>query len=180
MPPFSKPGLDAWWDNVRVRHSAGLGYHRRMRKLALALLIMFALPTAARADFGIGLFLGEPTGLDVKIGVGPRSGLDIVVGAVSFRENRGRDTDYAHLTYLLTPFVGRGRSFLVPLRLGIGGAAIAVVDDNAHFAVRAPFELGLRFRRTPLEIYGEIAVKYTFDVADNTDVDGGIGLRFYF
>jgi hypothetical protein len=152
-----------------------------MRKLSLALLIMFALPSAARADFGIGFFLGEPTGLDVKIGLTPKSGLDIVVGALSYRENRGRDTDYAHLTYLLTPFVGRGRSFLVPLRLGIGGAAIAVVDDDPHFAVRAPFELGLRFRRTPLEIYGEIAIKYTFDVpGDNTDVDGGIGLRFYF
>jgi hypothetical protein len=154
-----------------------------MRKLALALLVMFALPTAARADFGIGLFLGEPTGLDVKIGIGPKSGLDIVVGEVSYRENRGRDVDYGHLTYLLTPFIGHGRSFVVPLRLGIGGAVMGVVDDDTDtkFAVRAPFELGLRFRSVALEIYGEIAVKYTFDVpGDNTDIDGGIGLRFYF
>jgi hypothetical protein len=42
----------------------------------------------------------------------------------------------------------------------------------------------LRFRRTPVEIYGEIALKLTFIDEDNdhrtVDLDGGIGIRFYF
>src|SRR5258707_1349361 len=78
-----------------------------------------AASTTARADIGLGLFVGEPLGLDLKLGIGPRSGLDIVLGASSYR--RGR-TDYAHVTYLLTPFVGHGDSVLIPLRLGVGGA----------------------------------------------------------
>jgi hypothetical protein len=151
-----------------------------MRKLAVSLLLLFTLTSTARAEaVGIGLFLGEPSGLDIKVGLGPKSSLDVVIGASTYRDGR---TDYLHLTYLLTPFVARGRSVLVPFRIGIGGAAIGVVDDNAHFAVRVPLEIGFRFRRTPIEIYGEVAVKGVFVEEDfiDFDVDGGIGIRFYF
>ena len=151
-----------------------------MRKLTLALLLVLALSSNARAEaIGIGLFLGEPSGLDLKVGLGAKSSIDIVIGQTSFRDNR---TDYLHITYLLTPFVARGRSVLVPFRIGIGAAAIGVVDDNAHAAVRMPLEIGFRFRRTPLEIYGEVAIKGVFVEEDfiRFDVDGGIGVRFYF
>jgi len=151
-----------------------------MRKLALALLVLFALRAPARAEaIGIGLFLGEPSGLDLKIGLSAKSSVDVVIGQTSFRDNR---TDYLHVTWLLTFFVGRGRSVLIPLRIGLGAAAIGVVDDNAHMAVRLPFELGFRFRSVPLEIYGEVAVKGVFVEEDfiRFDADGGIGIRFYF
>jgi hypothetical protein len=153
-----------------------------MRKLVLALLVVFVLPTAARADFGIGFFLGEPIGLDLKIGLTRKSGLDLLVGAVSYDRDRGRDVSYGHVTYLLTPFVGHGRSFLVPLRLGIG-AAVIDVENDVVFGVRAPFEVGLRFRSVPLEIYGELALIYVFldnGRDDDLDIQGGVGLRFYF
>ncbi len=150
-----------------------------MRKLAIAVLFVL-VPAVARAEsIGIGLFVGEPTGFDLKVGLGRRSALDIVIGATSVRGGR---TDYAHLTYLVTPFVARGGSVLVPFRLGIGVATLAVVDGNAHVAVRAPLEIGFRFRRTPLELYGEIAYKLVFVEEDFVadDLDGGIGLRVYF
>lgn len=151
-----------------------------MRTLMLAMLVLIGLHAPARAEaIGIGLFLGEPSGLDIKVGLSAKSSVDIVIGQSTYKEGR---TDYAHITWLLTPFVARGRSVLVPFRIGIGAAAIGVVDDNAHAAVRVPFELGFRFRRTPLEVYGEIAIKGVFVEEDfiDFDVDGGIGIRFYF
>jgi hypothetical protein len=151
-----------------------------MRKLVLALVLVAAFESTSRAEsVGIGLFLGEPSGLDLKVGLSAKSSIDIVIGQTSFRENR---TDYLHITWLLTPFVARGRSVLVPFRIGIGAAAIGVVDDNAHAAVRVPLEIGFRFRRTPIEIYGEVAIKGVFVEEDfiKFDVDGGIGIRFYF
>lgn len=148
--------------------------------IAIAALVM--MTSSARAEtLGIGLFLGEPTGLDLKVNLARRSALDIVVGQSSYKEGR---TDYFHLTYLLTPFVARGRSVLVPLRIGIGGAVFGVVDDNAAAAIRMPLELGIRFRSVPFEIYGEIALLGIFhdndDEVIDVDVDGGIGFRFYF
>jgi len=148
-----------------------------MRKLIIVFLVAFAAPTTARADIGLGIFVGEPFGVDLKLGMGARSGLDILLGASSYR--RGR-TDYGHVTYLVTPFIGHGDSVLVPLRLGIGGAVYALVDGDAFFSIRAPFEVGLRFRRTPLEIYAEIALQILFINDPDLDLQGGVGLRFFF
>jgi hypothetical protein len=152
-----------------------------MRKLLPATLVVLGIvvarPAPAHADFGLGLFLGEPTGLDLKIGIGNRSALDIVLGYTTFDSGRG---GYGHLTYLVTPVVGQGRSVLVPLRLGVG-AALFGSSDNLDVAIRAPLEVALRLRRTPLEFYGEIALALVlFDGDVELDIQGGLGFRLYF
>lgn len=142
--------------------------------IAAALVLTAAAP--ARAELAFGLFLGEPTGLDLEIGLDHRSALDIVIGETSFRDGR---SGYGHLTYLLTPIVARGSSVDVPIRLGIG-AALYGPSGDLGLAARAPFELGLRFRSAPLELYGEIAlaVEVIGPGADPVlDVQGGVGLR---
>jgi hypothetical protein len=129
-----------------------------MRKIVLAIVFVFALASQAkpaRADFGLGLFLGEPTGLDVKIGIGSRSGLDIVLGFDTFRTRGG----YGHLTYLLTPIVGHGDAVIVPMRLGIGAALSEPATTSTSWC--ACRSIALRLRRTPLEFYGEIAPALT-------------------
>src|SRR3954462_3301311 len=101
-----------------------------MRKLLIIATLAFAFASlrsesTARADVGIGAFVGEPTGLDVKLGLAQRSSLDIVLGWYSSWYHDNRDFTrgaYGHVTYLLTPVVGQGRSVVVPLRIGIGGA----------------------------------------------------------
>jgi hypothetical protein len=157
-----------------------------IRKLVIIAALVCATKSTARAEVGVGIFLGQPTGLDVKLDLTQRSALDFVVGWYTHYNDIDRGA-YAHVTYLVTPLVTTGRSVIVPLRLGIGAAIFDDVgrfNDDLHVAARVPFELGLRFRRTPLEIYFEIALKLTFvDPGPNhpvLDVDGGIGLRFYF
>ena len=152
-----------------------------LRKATFLLAFLLAVP-AARADVGLGLFLGEPTGIDLKIGTGPRSGLDILAGYHEiYRDNYGGD--YAHVTYVLTPAVGHGRSVIVPFRIGFG---VALLDDgrrfgdNLHVGVRAPLEIGLRFRSVPLEIYGELSALLVFQDSPFLDLDGGVGFRIYF
>jgi len=148
----------------------------------LVVLGLVAAPTAARADIGIGLFVGQPTGLDIKVGLAARSALDIVLGLRTFDDDSG---GYGHLTYLVTPFAARGRSVIVPFRLGIGVALFEGFGDDLAIAARAPFEVGFVFSRTPLELYLELALKVTFingndDDDVDADLDGGLGLRIYF
>ena len=158
-----------------------------IRKIAVFVLFLAMTGGAARADVGLGIFLGQPTGFDAKIGIDNRSGIDLLLGWDTYQDSG--HSDYAHVTYLLTPFVGRGRSVLVPFRIGLG---LAVYDayyyrnqfgDGLNAAVRLPIELGLRFRSVPLEIYGELALRVNFVRADDryhrSYLDGGIGIRFY-
>jgi hypothetical protein len=148
--------------------------------IALSLL---GLAAPAQADpqngIGIGLFVGQPTGLDLKIGLQRLSALDIVLGAADYDNGRGR-LSYGHLTYLVRIAMGRGESVSVPVRLGIGGAIIGATENDAVFAARVPLQIGLRFRQTPLEIYGEVAFMLYFVDPIETGVDGGVGIRVYF
>ena len=158
-------------------------YARRMRKLLLTTcvfgIVFTARPSQARADFGLGLFLGEPTGLDLKFGMGNRNALDIVLGYTTFDDAR---TGYGHVTYLVTPLVAQGSSVLVPLRLGVG-AALYGPSGDIGFAIRAPLEVAIRLRTTPLEFYGELALALELVGVrsdPNLDVQGGLGFRVYF
>ncbi len=158
-----------------------------MRKLVIAAALVVAVHASpARAEVGLGAFVGEPTGLDVNIGLDHRSSLDLLLGWYSDWPHNVDGGAYGHVTYLLTPVVGQGRSVRVPLRLGIGGAVYDTggrFTDDLHLAARFPLQIGLMFRSTPLEIYFEVALKVTVwqDVHDHptVDLDGGVGLRFY-
>lgn len=151
---------------------------------AIVVAVMLCGVATAHADrgIGVGVFVGEPLGLDIKVGLQGRSNLDIVLGWTTYRD--GRDA-YGHVTYLATLGIAHGRAVTVPLRLGIGGA---IYDDGSfndlNLAVRAPLQIGLMFTSAPIELYGEVALKLTLVDANNNnddvDLDGGIGLRVYF
>src|SRR5882724_11968716 len=101
-----------------------------MRKLLLT-TVVFGLGVAgrtsqARADVGLGFFLGEPTGLDLKVGLDPRSGLDLLFGIDTFHDNHDF---YGHVSYLVTPLIAEGTSVSAPFRLGIGAELVGPSGD---------------------------------------------------
>ena len=79
------------------------GDHRCIRRPwfaspLLVVAVLAAVSREARADvIGIGLFVGEPAGLDIKVDFKPRSSLESVIGWTTFRDGRTND---GHLTYL--------------------------------------------------------------------------------
>jgi hypothetical protein len=151
---------------------------------AVAAALTFA-PRPARAEFGVGLFIGDPVGLTLKADLQRRTALEVLIGERGYNDRRW-NSYYGHVTFLLTPFAARGRSVIVPFRLGIGGAIYDEGNDfgDANLAVRAPFQVAFRFRRVPLELYFELSLLLTFidsnDNEDLVDLDGGLGLRVYF
>ncbi len=138
-------------------------------------------PSSAAAGVGIGLFVGEPTGVTIKADLQRRTALEVLVGGTSWRDGRGT---YGHVTFLASPFVARGQSVLIPFRIGFGGALYEGGDDLG-LAARVPFQLAFQFRSNPLELYLELSLRLVIfdgpgDGAGNLDGDGGGGLRFYF
>ena len=150
---------------------------------ALVAAVIVAGPGDAKADIGVGLFVGEPLGLTFKADLQRRTALEVLIGQSTYRDGR---SGYGHVTFLVTPFAARGRSVIVPFRLGIGGAVYdegGDFGDDVNLAARFPFQVAFRFR-APVELYFEISLLLELlDANDNNDlldVDGGIGFRFYF
>lgn len=159
-----------------------------MRKLILASTVLVVLgvvaaPRASHAGVGIGMFLGEPLGITIKADLKKRTSIELLFGVDDYDEDRGRD-GYVHVTFLAAPFVARGDSVMVPLRIGMG---VAVYDDGpgdwgdeVDVAARVPLQLAFQFKNTPLELYLELALRLELINDLHPEPDGGLGVRFYF
>ena len=159
---------------------------RRFAWAFLAGAAVAAAPAPARADggpFGLGIILGEPTGLSAKLFL---SGQHAVDGALSY--SLVDSALYLHADYLLhfSGWILRAGSthHLLPY-LGIGGE-IAVRGDHEHhtggggIGVRVPFGLAWIPGHLPIDIFLEIAPGLFLLPATDPDLDAGLGLRYFF
>jgi hypothetical protein len=143
----------------------------------LILVAAFFLSSSAAqgSGFGLGIILGEPTGLSLKNWLGNRTALDFAV-AWSFANN---DSLHLHADYLVHDFnifkVKKGKLLLY---YGIGGRV--KTEKKSKVGVRIPIGISYIFEKAPLDIFFELAP--LFDLVPKTDfgITGGIGIRYYF
>ncbi|MHB9154348.1 MAG: hypothetical protein ACYC5N_01490 [Endomicrobiales bacterium] len=124
----------------------------------------------AGRGIGLGIVLGDPTGIDAKLWISRVNAIDAMLGF--------GDENF-HVDYLWHKFglfnVRRGR---LPLYYGIG-AAMHFSRDTA-LGVRVPVGISYLFPRDPVDIFFEIApVVYLVTKADLA-ITAGIGVRFFF
>jgi hypothetical protein len=142
----------------------------------LALIILISSILAAQDEgFGLGLLLGEPTGVSFKNWLGHNTAF--AGGAAWSFEHRG--SLHFHMDYLLHNFdvieVKKGR---MALYYGIGGRIRTRTETRV--GVRIPIGLNYFFEKAPIDIFMEIAP--LLDLTPKTEfyVSGGIGARYYF
>jgi hypothetical protein len=174
-----------------------------MKKL-IALLGMSVLTLGVasaqnqRESFGLGIILGNPSGLSAKIPVGGDNSINAIFGYNSYRNNWGDcnppgpgnncyddgsvfiGADYIFYNYNLIR-VSRGR---LPLYYGPGLNAsfwdAPAGEDGVRVGIRIAVGLEYQFATAPFDIFFEIAPG--INVVPNTDgyVMAGIGTRFFF
>jgi hypothetical protein len=176
-------------------------------RIALALSIVLALTRAAMADddakgepgrpadkgaFGIGIILGEPTGISAKLYLRDDRAVDFAAGAAFAAGGL-----QLHSDYLFHPWILQDRdSFVLPVYLGPGARMIEYEsgsDAPAHFAIgiRAVAGLLFDFKNVPLDVFLEVAIvgqydflNATLETAGNSHwglaFNGGAGVRYYF
>ncbi len=164
-----------------------------MRRMLLVLPFLLA-PALARADhpFGFGLMLGAPTGLSAKLYLSQPMALAFGLGyEPCCRYYHGL---HIHTDMLWHPaIITRQPSFVMPFYLGVGvrllehSNAPYPYDDHWHIGVRVPFGILMDFPQVQLDVFLEIAVVidlfYTGsypDDHDRADLNGAIGVRYYF
>ena len=143
--------------------------------------------------FGLGVALGDPTGIVAKLWLSSTNALDFGFGFQRYGLNRcdavGRNCDYAYrdysfnVDYLWQSNLVKGQAQL-DWHVGVGGRLYFVGDNryehDVDMAVRAPIGLDLMFRNPGfLEIYLEVAPALYLIPLD-LGLEGGLGVRFYF
>ena len=101
----------------------------------------------------------------------------------------GRDGLQIHVDHLWHPVtLASTEDFELPLYVGIGGRVFDFDDDNDRdglaLGLRAPIGLSLDLNRTPIDIFFELALVadlfVDYDDKYGVDVNGALGLRYYF
>ncbi len=157
-----------------------------MKRIAViaALAMLTGASGAARAQsqgFGLGVIVGEPTGLSAKLWQTRSTALDFGA-AWSFVNDAAF---HLHMDILVHRFdvvrVERGK---LPLYYGVGGrvkfSENARGNQDAHVGIRFPVGLDYLPAREPLDIFFEIVP--ILDVAPETDVslNASLGFRYWF
>ena len=167
-------------------------------RIAFAITLLLALARVAFADdqpaagdgtrgdkgtFGIGVVLGEPTGISAKLYLRDDRAIDVGVGE-AFAAS-GLDV---HGDYLFHPWILQNRdTFVLPVYLGPGLRFIDYAggaDGPSHVALglRAVVGILFDFKSVPLDVFLEVAGIGQYDFKTSFGIGGsaGAGVRYYF
>lgn len=150
-----------------------------MKKLAMIFTLVAVLfPCAATAkdnEFGLGIILGEPTGISLKKWIGSTTAID---GAIAWSFGNG-GSFHLHADYLFHNFslfdVERGK---LPLYYGIGIRIKA--KKKSKLGVRIPIGICYIFEKTPLDVFLELGPLLDLAPSVRFGFTGSIGARYYF
>ncbi len=153
------------------------------RITTIVLFLVLAATATVRAQMGIGVILGEPTGLSMKLSAGSASSFD-AAAAWSFlqQEDRGGipatgGSIYFHLDYQQYFDLVDVPSGRLPFFVGVGGK-IYLGTDILALGVRIPLGVSYEFADVPLELFLEVAPGLLFFPSTTFDGGGGFGILY--
>lgn len=140
---------------------------------------------AEKGTLGVGIIVGEPTGICAKIYLSQDRALQIAAGS-AFISNGLQ----LHADYVFHPWILQDRdSFVLPVYLGPGARVIDYSGGSngaSHFAAGLRGVIGLLFdfKSVPLDAFIEVAgvLEYDFKSGNGAGVafNAGAGMRYYF
>jgi hypothetical protein len=157
------------------------------------LVTLLAVPLSASAQeekglLGIGLIVGEPSGVSAKYYLSNDRAIDGAIGAGLI------DTGFhAHVDYLFHPWILESQdSFVMPLYLGPGFRFLVAdsgrgADAVYHTGLRAAIGILFDFRNVPIDVFVEAAPILEWKFSSNDDdsgfginINAAAGVRYYF
>jgi hypothetical protein len=130
-----------------------------------------------RGDVGLGIIVGEPTGIDLKVFLG---GVNAIEGAAAWSLS-GDNEFHIQLDYLYHFYewieVKKGS---LPVFMGIGGRIALRENQDDLVGIRIPFGLAYEFADGIFDVFGEIVPVLNLAPDTDFDLEGAIGGRFWF
>jgi len=133
--------------------------------------------TAQHGNFGIGLILGEPTGLSAKYNLDEKNSIAGGLGW-AFLENEDRIS--LHIDYLYHTLDVIQTPIILKLHYGFGMHFRFREHYHSTLGVRGVLGYNLILEEAPLEFFIELAPVFELLPSTDLSLDGGIGARYYF
>ena len=149
----------------------------RIPLLLLAVCLLTGTANAQNGNFGIGVIVGEPTGLSLKAWQSNRTALDFAA-AWSFVEDGSVHLHGDILRHRYSAIQVEDRN--LPFYYGIG-ARVKMAEDNEdpRVGIRFPLGLDFLFNNDPLDLFVEVVP--ILDVSPESDVslNASVGMRYW-
>ena len=156
--------------------------------MVLGLLMILAKPvTAQDHGFGMGLILGEPTGLSAKLWTSRDNALDFGLGLglggdrIKYQGNYDRSGRiHFHMDYLWHAFNVISSTERFPLYYGIGGRFNSGGGYDGSLGVRGVFGIAWFPHSTPIDVFFELVPVFQVTPLTGLGFDAGLGIRYFF
>jgi hypothetical protein len=140
--------------------------------------------TGAGGDLGLGVGVGQPTGLTLETSLTPRQTVEFAIGLDPLVQI---DRGYAHGVYKWAfADIARGQTANVPIYVGAGGfiADYGMEGDVLDAGVRVPFGVNVDFKTSPVQLFGEVAADLAVIQVNHehevVGLGGYAGMRYWF
>jgi len=147
-----------------------------MKKIAFTILMFFVLISVSNAQgkFGLGIIVGEPTGLSVKGFLSQSSAFDAAIGWSFYKYGSTHiHADYLQHFYSISPEV--------PLYAGIGGRLkLQHGGDELRLGVRIPLGIAYMPSSAPIDLFLETVPMLDLVPSSSFTWNAAIGVRYYF
>jgi len=147
-----------------------------MKKIFLiaTALILSAMVLAQDKGIGLGIIIGEPTGLSAKLWTSEKIALDAGV-AWSFTQNGYIRVHTDILWHKTVIDVETGK---LPLYYGVG--AKLLLSSELGFGIRIPVGLSYQFESIPVDLFVELVPGFDLLPGSRLDLDAALGARYFF
>lgn len=152
-----------------------------MRKLLPAIVIILLLITfennyAQDKGLGLGIIIGEPTGLSGKYWLNNNNALDFGLAYSFVRQNSAVSL---HADYLYHAFDVIKSDYRFPIYYGFGARLRLVDGDDNALGARGVIGVAWLSDNLPIDVFLELVPVFNLFPSTSLNFDMGFGARFY-
>jgi hypothetical protein len=148
---------------------------KRFLLLCSMLILCASISRAQNKGFGLGIILGEPTGISGKYWLSNKTAIDGGL-AWSFVNGTSFHLHGDHLWHVFDAI--KAEQTTIPVYFGVGGRIKS--GTKSAFGVRIPGGIAVLVTSVPLDVFLEIAPILDLAPSTGLSANGGIGVRFFF
>ena len=160
----------------------------RSAAVLLCILLLMQKAVPQERPFGLGVILGEPTGLSAKAWTSSANAFDFGLGWSVGGDRIGKfeglyaggSRVHLHMDYLWHSWRTIRSSERFPLYYGIGGRLNSGAGYRNSLAARGVFGVAWMPRTAPVDVFIELVPSLQLLPATGFGLDAGLGSRYFF